>query len=411
MSFRERYRKFRQWRHEPQHFEMSDTAHHCANCGQDFTGNYCPCCGQRGGVGAVTWESVRESVMELWGVGTRSMPYTLWNLLWRPGYLIGEYISGRRQVSFPPVKMLVFTAMIIFVLDHLFGINVFGPEDAETTIEAVGDGASTLTKFFTWLESHWDWATLLFFSLTILPTYIVFRYSPRHSQHTLPQGFFIQVFNSTLFLMLLFIWAIVRRIIMWGGDNDDVMMMGFFVIAISQVAVVYQQLFGFNLWGTLWRMVLLAVLTIVQLALLTIAMAVLTESTGSHSPWVYTLFGLFVAVFVAFNIQVFITIFTTRPATTQRQRCWQKVVMGLLWFGFVFNTLILLRTAYVVATGSIVPKDSPTMSDEAAVTATTVIPLFIVAFEGLLVYMIRRLRRKMQKDLSLLRVEHIDTAM
>jgi hypothetical protein len=166
---------------------MSDTAHHCANCGQDFTGNYCPCCGQRGGVGAVTWESVRESVMELWGVGTRSMPYTLWNLLWRPGYLIGEYISGRRQVSFPPVKMLVFTAMIIFVLDHLFGINVFGPEDSETTIEAVGDGASTLTKFFTWLESHWDWATLLFFSLST-PEQAIRRVQQRVSMggHNIP---------------------------------------------------------------------------------------------------------------------------------------------------------------------------------------------------------------------------------
>lgn len=51
------------------------------------------------------------------------------------------------------------------------------------------------------------------------------------------------------------------------------------------------------------------------------------------------------------------------------------------------------------------------MSDAAAVIATTVIPLLLVAFEVFLVYMIRRFRRKMQKDRSLLHAEHIDTVV
>ena len=54
---------------------------------------------------------------------TRSLPYTLWQLLWRPGYLIRDYISGKRQVSFPPVKMLVVMALLVVLVYGLLGIR------------------------------------------------------------------------------------------------------------------------------------------------------------------------------------------------------------------------------------------------------------------------------------------------
>ena len=62
---------------------------------------------RRQSMAPITWRSVWQGIMDVWGVGTRSLPYTLWQLLWRPGYLMRDYISGKRQVSFPPVKMLV----------------------------------------------------------------------------------------------------------------------------------------------------------------------------------------------------------------------------------------------------------------------------------------------------------------
>ena len=69
--------------------------------------------------------------MDLWGMGTRSLPYTLWQLLLRPGYLIGDYISGRRQVSFPPIKMLVFVALLVYIV-----ISILSPEDTNKNPES-----------------------------------------------------------------------------------------------------------------------------------------------------------------------------------------------------------------------------------------------------------------------------------
>ncbi len=47
-------------------------------------------------------------------MGNRSLLYSLWQLIWRPGYFISDYINGKRQVSFPPVKMLVVMGWQVF---------------------------------------------------------------------------------------------------------------------------------------------------------------------------------------------------------------------------------------------------------------------------------------------------------
>ena len=127
------FSKFRQWQkdstlHIPQ---PSDERHHCHCCDSDYTGNYCPQCGQKAGDQHITWASIRTGVMDLWGMGTRSLPYTLWQLLLRPGYLIGDYISGRRQVSFPPIKMLVFVALLVYIV-----ISILSPEDTNKNPES-----------------------------------------------------------------------------------------------------------------------------------------------------------------------------------------------------------------------------------------------------------------------------------
>ncbi len=66
----------------------------------------------KGGTWPITWHSVLIGVMDVWGLGTRSMTLSVWQLLYRPGYFIGDYISGKRKLSFPPVKMLFIIALI-----------------------------------------------------------------------------------------------------------------------------------------------------------------------------------------------------------------------------------------------------------------------------------------------------------
>ena len=94
--------------------------HQCVNCGNDFVGNFCPYCSQKAGLTKISWKNVLESTAEVWGMGSRSLPYSLWQLILRPGYFISDYINGKRQVSFPPVKMLTIMGVISLIIDHFF---------------------------------------------------------------------------------------------------------------------------------------------------------------------------------------------------------------------------------------------------------------------------------------------------
>ena len=84
MSFRDKYRQFKEWQRQPIEYQDSHDHHGCCNCGAESENNYCPRCGQKAVYGPITWHSVWQGVMDVWGVGTRSLPFTLWQLLWRP---------------------------------------------------------------------------------------------------------------------------------------------------------------------------------------------------------------------------------------------------------------------------------------------------------------------------------------
>lgn len=120
MKLKKLYARFRAWQRHPFHYvNKSQGTVRCANCGMEFADNFCPRCGQRAGVGRIGWTSVRRGVMILWGMDSRSMGFSILQLLLRPGYFIGDYISGRQQISFPPVKMLFIVSMFYLLVDKL----------------------------------------------------------------------------------------------------------------------------------------------------------------------------------------------------------------------------------------------------------------------------------------------------
>ncbi|MBR5654094.1 MAG: DUF3667 domain-containing protein [Prevotella sp.] len=253
MDIKEQYRRFRRWQVAPMVYE--DKLHEpcrCANCGHDVTTEYCPVCGQRSGVGRITWHTVRQGVMLLWGMDSRSMPYSLWQLLWRPGYFIHDYLSGHRQVSFPPVKMLFIIAFFVVLLDYFIGSST--PETSTTAIDTTNFWG--IIEHF--LETNVGWAVLLYNSLFILPTWMLFRFSPRYEHHTLPEGFFIQVFISNLMLLLTLISGVVNLI-------SEPLSDWLFIFVPCYYVITYHQLFGYGWWGTIWRVTgcLLAVLLVV----------------------------------------------------------------------------------------------------------------------------------------------------
>lgn len=239
------YHRFCRWQHEVPHYvnRHEDTVQHCHNCGTAFSDNFCPRCGQRAEVGRVGWDSLKENIALLWGLDSRSLSYTLFQLLTRPGYLVRDYISGRRQVSFPPVKMLVIVSLFMVIFESVFHL--------ENEVVSIHFNIPEIDNVIKWFNDNKSWGTLFYQIFFILPTWVVFRFAPGYPRHTLPEGFFLQVFVSTQSLLLTFLDYL-------SADFEN-------VVATIFLIITYRQLFGYSWWGTLWRFIITALTALMMI--------------------------------------------------------------------------------------------------------------------------------------------------
>ncbi|MBQ8715338.1 MAG: DUF3667 domain-containing protein [Prevotella sp.] len=247
-QIRQHYQRFRQWQQESPHYvnRHQDTVQHCHNCGTEFTDNFCPRCGQRAELGRVGWNSIKENIAVLWGLDSRSLTYTLVQLLLRPGYLVRDYISGHRQVSFPPVKMLVIVSLFMVIIESVFNLKPTIGMEEKWDIPMIDD-------FIQWLTANKSWYMLFWNSFFILPTWVLFRFAPRYPYHTLPEGFFLQVFLSVQNLLL--------------GFVDYFYTNTSSILNLIYTVITYRQLFGYGWWSTFWRIIIAIVTAILTMVL------------------------------------------------------------------------------------------------------------------------------------------------
>lgn len=87
----------------------------CLNCGTEFTGKFCPECGQGAETGRFTltfiWQNLIAAIFGNYG----GIFFTLKNLFTRPGEMIVEILNGKRRRYFSPFPMLFF-ALTVYIL-------------------------------------------------------------------------------------------------------------------------------------------------------------------------------------------------------------------------------------------------------------------------------------------------------
>lgn len=115
-------RAFHIWQLRPYEVApLSDDNHKCSSCGTEYIGNYCPRCGQSANIGRFSFKKTILNFLDVWGLGNRSMFRTIRDLMFRPGYMIRDYLSGMQSAYFPPIQMFFILATFSLVVEH--GIN------------------------------------------------------------------------------------------------------------------------------------------------------------------------------------------------------------------------------------------------------------------------------------------------
>ncbi|MBR6997712.1 MAG: DUF3667 domain-containing protein [Prevotella sp.] len=231
MSIKSLFARFRAWQRQPFSYgKVSSDVHHCLNCGYDYTGNYCSRCGQEADTRRLDWHVIGDGLLDVFDVEKRSLPLTIWYLLFRPGYLISDYLDGRRRNCYSPV-------MLIFILSIVFTF-VDKMNSAGSTAE-VQQEVTTVTDAFSHLGNV-AWYFLINSLFLIPPTWILFRHAPRHTRHTLSEDFFIQMFiGSQMILLNMLVFILPFNIIL--------------ALLLLLFLFSYAPVFGYGIWGTVWR--------------------------------------------------------------------------------------------------------------------------------------------------------------
>ena len=123
-------RDFRTWQQKPYEVKpLSNEQHTCSTCGTQFTGNYCPRCGQSSIVGRFSFKKATLLFLDVWGLGNRGMFRSIRDLMFRPGYMIRDYLSGMQSAYFPPFKMFFLLAAFSLVVEHGLDLGLYGDRE------------------------------------------------------------------------------------------------------------------------------------------------------------------------------------------------------------------------------------------------------------------------------------------
>ena len=274
----EKWKAFCEWQRRPSHIpQMVEEHHRCGTCGQEFHGNYCPCCGQSAKIGRYSFKNALLLFLDVWGMGNRGMFRTLRDLILRPGYLIRDYISGMQMAYFPPFKLLFLLTALLLVVDS--GVNLKGKDYLanyhEKTVKTGNSFAKKDKQKETTREERWDrvivklrefresnpaffWVALLF--VLSLPLYLFFRKCPN-----IPD--------------LRFSELLIAMVYTWGMHTIYEIVLTFFDVYNSPIdeaslllsIIPLKQLSGFKWWRTSLYLLLsyLAAIVILLAATLT----------------------------------------------------------------------------------------------------------------------------------------------
>ena len=259
--------------------EASDTI--CLNCHTEFIGNYCPSCGQPASTQRFTVKKALMATLEVWGMGNRSLPRTVWNLLYRPGQMIGEYLDGKRMPFFPPVKMLFVLCIFFAVESSLLGEKTiseqitsslndealkkdFKENGNNTVVNFNGKNISTeemvttVKDIVVWMDQHKAVELICLHSFFMLFAWIVFRKSPTRPKSTLAEHFFTQVFMSGQMMAL----SIIYLPIFSNGKEDY----AFYPLPWWLLFILfvwdYKYIFGYKWRATIRKVIIVHVLSL-----------------------------------------------------------------------------------------------------------------------------------------------------
>lgn len=219
----------------------------------------------------ITIESVTSNFLDVWGFGNKNIFVTLKHLFWRPGFMMRDYLEGRRGRLMQPVMMLVVLTLGLMLLGKILPVEIMpresatlhfpearaqldgsNPDDAKTLqlLNAVEQFSMYMEKIRQWEEEHPDFGLLFKFSITMLLMWLLFR-KVGDKTYNFAEIMTVVCYAICQLQVISIVWLLCTA--WWHPQISFNPFIFPFYIAHIVFFIDFQQLFQRRWWSTLWR--------------------------------------------------------------------------------------------------------------------------------------------------------------
>lgn len=238
----------------------------CVNCGTHFSGNFCPACGQAATTRRFVFRDMLHSVFATLVAGDNVFFRTAGALLFRPGFMVRDYLYGRRARYFKPVQMLVRLVAVYVLCSYIFNreysVVNFVSDDivkeyvhSETLAHAIAALSSLLSNKAVY--------SLLLALVSVLPFKVAFL----GCKYRRPEGTMVGLNIAEHYYTLVYLSCLnlVVSILITPFSNIDTVSSAFegltFPLLLAFSSTIYAQIFDLKAWNSILRCLLAIVLT------------------------------------------------------------------------------------------------------------------------------------------------------
>ncbi len=230
----------------------------CLNCGTKCTGEYCPKCGQKTSTRRFqAKEIIVNTIASLIG-GDNKLWCTCVCLLTRPGYMVREYLLGKRVCFYNPVSLLVCLVAIYAIATYFFTDAVSPFDIMRPEVQSDSLNSSSAELFLSYYQVLFS-NNVYYAIITVLFSIYPYRYVFQKEKLMRPTGkpepmnvaeHFIALTYQTCFNIIL---AFILIPFSYIEDYKTWMARICIIMPTAYCIILYKQLLQITWFKSIWK--------------------------------------------------------------------------------------------------------------------------------------------------------------
>ncbi len=233
----------------------------CLNCNNTFESDYCPYCGQAAKTKRLRLTEIVNNFIGSFVGGDNRFLRTCLDLICRPGYMVRDYLNGKRVRYYNPLQLYVFMLTLYAVVSYVLGVS-----------DSIIDDMTNL-DLDTDVEAS-KYASVDFIIKCIRKCKVT-RPDGQQLPLNLTEQFYTQMYHSCISLF----FSVAMLPLCLVKSLDTIVIAIYQIVTIAYIVILYRQLMTIGWWKSIVLNAISLLLTIILFIALLMLIAVIAGVT------------------------------------------------------------------------------------------------------------------------------------